>query len=601
MADKRIQDLTAATSIGLTDLFVLEQSGAAKNLTGQILVNDLATYLNGHGGISDITYAAPVSPSLNGTMTITMADTTQYTLSVTNGRGISSITWVDSGTPGDGETHTGTIAYNDGTSSTVTFKDGVKGDQGQQTYVWFKWAQDYPTADADMQNSVGPYIGIYSGTASSAPATYTSYTWYEYKGQTGATGASIQSIAKTSTSGLVDTYTVTLTNGNTSTFTVTNGKSISSVTMTSGTHAAGTTDIYTIAYNDGSSDTFSVYNGANGLGSVSTVSGIQADGNGDVPQVISGNGAPTTATVGQQNQLYYDVNNSVLYYCAGESGGTYIWQGTSVTVDASLSGSSTNPVQNKVITDKVGTAALNTTAQDLSGAVNEILTNIPAASTTTPSADTTGGAIGTGTKWARNDHQHPLNVPTSGVPADLGTAARGTASTYARSDHVHKMPTAADVGALASTTTYVSSVNGSSGAVTLSIPAASSATPADLGTAAAGSSSDYARADHVHAFPAWTRIGSSSSSGTTQTYPATANELLIVGKVTHNGATTCYSATYKVSGISDCDRLQIGGYYYGSSDFGYAAVNHDAANRTLAFRNIRYVSTTSGTFTFYYR
>lgn len=663
MADKRIQDLTAATSIGLTDLFVLEQSGAAKNLTGQILVNDLATYLNGHGGISDITYAAPVSPSLSGTMTITMADTTQYTLSVTNGRGISSITWVDSGTPGDGETHTGTIAYNDGTSSTVTFKDGVKGDQGQQTYVWFKWSQNYPTADADMQNSAAPYIGIYSGTASSAPATYTSYTWYEYKGATGATGASIQSIAKTSTSGLVDTYTVTLTDGNTSNFTVTNARSIVSITMTSGSHAAGTSDVYTITYNDGTADTFSVYNGANGLGSVSTVSGIQADGNGDVPQVISGNGAPTTATVGQQNQLYYDVNNSVLYYCAGESGGTYVWQGAGVTVDSALSGSSTNPVQNKVITAKVGTAALNTTATDLSGAVNEILTDIPAAANTAPAADTFGGSVGTGTKWARNDHRHELNVPTSGTPADLGTAALGSATTYAKSDHVHSNKildaaapadnsTAADCLVYAQSnpkkvfvwakyaatsytpggadgiwvytlyTTYTldqyytifEASNTGTGELyraksdgtwvkvaPVAVPAASSATPADLGTAAAGSSTDYARADHVHAFPVWTRIGSSSSSGTTQTYPATANELLIVGKVTHNGATTAYSATYKVSGISNCDRLQIGGYYYGSNDFGYAAVNHDAANRTLAFRNIRYVSTTSGTFTFYYR
>lgn len=42
-------------------------------------------------------------------------------------------------------------------------------------------------------------------------------------GGTGPAGVGIQSIAKTSTSGLVDTYTITLTDGNTSTFTVTNG------------------------------------------------------------------------------------------------------------------------------------------------------------------------------------------------------------------------------------------------------------------------------------------------------------------------------------------------------------------------------------------
>ena len=43
------------------------------------------------------------------------------------------------------------------------------------------------------------------------------------KGATGAQGVGISSIAKTGTSGLVDTYKITLTNGQTSTFTVTNG------------------------------------------------------------------------------------------------------------------------------------------------------------------------------------------------------------------------------------------------------------------------------------------------------------------------------------------------------------------------------------------
>ena len=40
----------------------------------------------------------------------------------------------------------------------------------------------------------------------------------------GQEGQSIKEIKKTSTSGLVDTYTITLTDGTTSTFTVTNGE-----------------------------------------------------------------------------------------------------------------------------------------------------------------------------------------------------------------------------------------------------------------------------------------------------------------------------------------------------------------------------------------
>ena len=450
MADKRIQDLTPATSVGSDDQFVLEQSGQAKSLTGQILIQDLAAALDGHGGISNVSYTPPEYPSLDGTLTITTADGTAYNVSLTNGRGITGITWSSSGTQGDGLLHTGTISYSDGTTSQVQIQDGYKGDRGFQTYVWFKWANVYPTQDSDMSNSAGPYIGVYSGLSSTAPTHYTDYVWYEYKGEKGDTGASIQSIALTSSAGLVDTYTITLTDGNTAQFTVTNAKSIVSVTMTSGSHAAGTTDIYTITFNDGDTAQFSVYNGANGLGSVSTVSGIQADGAGNVPQVISGNGAPTTATVGQVNQLYYDLTNSIIYYCLGESGGTYVWQGAGVTVDSALSGSSENPVQNKVITGRVGTGSLPNSNTNLTDAVHYVNGRIPTAASQTPLTDTTNGAVGTGTNFARNDHRHPLNVPTSGTPADLGTASQGTAATYSRSDHVHAMPSAADVGALTS-------------------------------------------------------------------------------------------------------------------------------------------------------
>lgn len=56
------------------------------------------------------------------------------------------------------------------------------------------------------------------------------------KGETGATGDGIKSITKTSTSGLVDTYTITFTSGKTpTTFTVTNGQNGSDATVTWGT------------------------------------------------------------------------------------------------------------------------------------------------------------------------------------------------------------------------------------------------------------------------------------------------------------------------------------------------------------------------------
>lgn len=382
MADRRISDLTAATSVEINDLFVLEQSGAAKKLTGQTLEAWLLELADGHGGVkSFVLYSTTGTNPVVKTYRMTFADNTYFDIPIS---------------------------------------DGVKGDTGAQTYVWIKYADQNPTADSQMRDAVGPWMGIYTGTASTAPTTRTSYAWYQIKGATGATGvsiesvslystsglvdtyrvvfdnntyttfqvtngSSIQSITKTNTQDLVDTYTVLLTNGNSTTFTVTNAKSIASITWISGTHAAGTNDTYRIAYNDGDTFDFSVYNGSNGLGSVSTVSGIQAV-DGDVPQVVFGNGAPTTATVGQEKQLYFDSNTGSMYICFGENSGTYVWMGATVTIDSALSTTSENAVQNKVITGKVGTASLNTTATNLSAAINEHESDISGLNTKVGSA-----------------------------------------------------------------------------------------------------------------------------------------------------------------------------------------------------------------------
>lgn len=77
----------------------------------------------------------------------------------------------------------------------------------------------------------------------------------------GQEGQSIKEITKTGTSGLVDTYTITLTDGTTSTFEVENGTGISSISKT-GTQSLE--DTYTINYTDGSTSTFTVTNGTNG-------------------------------------------------------------------------------------------------------------------------------------------------------------------------------------------------------------------------------------------------------------------------------------------------------------------------------------------------
>ena len=49
------------------------------------------------------------------------------------------------------------------------------------------------------------------------------------KGEQGKDGTNIKSVEKTATSGLVDTYTITLTDGSTTTFAVTNGETDTSI------------------------------------------------------------------------------------------------------------------------------------------------------------------------------------------------------------------------------------------------------------------------------------------------------------------------------------------------------------------------------------
>lgn len=73
-----------------------------------------------------------------------------------------------------------------------------------------------------------------------------------------ANGNGISGISKTSTSGIEDTYTISFTNGTTTTFKVTNGRSITNIAKTS---TSGLVDTYTITYNSGNPSTFTVTNG----------------------------------------------------------------------------------------------------------------------------------------------------------------------------------------------------------------------------------------------------------------------------------------------------------------------------------------------------
>lgn len=98
------------------------------------------------------------------------------------------------------------------------------------------------------------------------------------KGDDGEDGVGIASITKTGTSGLVDTYTITYTNGNTSTFTVTNGRNgtdgtdgtdgvgVVSIVQTTTSTESGGINVITCTLTDGTVTTFEIRNGQDGGG-----------------------------------------------------------------------------------------------------------------------------------------------------------------------------------------------------------------------------------------------------------------------------------------------------------------------------------------------
>lgn len=184
MADKSIGELVAATGVTQTDLFVLEQSGTAKKLTGQILENWLVSFADGHGGIQSI---AKLSTSgLSDTYRITMADTTTFDFVVTNGRSITGI----SKTSTSGLVDTYTIEYNDGTTDTFTVQNGEKGDKGDNAYIWIKYASANPTdaAVVSMGDVPDDWMGVYTGYDPEAPSDPSEYRWYRIRGDKGIQG-----------------------------------------------------------------------------------------------------------------------------------------------------------------------------------------------------------------------------------------------------------------------------------------------------------------------------------------------------------------------------------------------------------------------------
>ena len=367
------------------------------NVSGQVLVRDLATALDGHGGINNIEYEPPVSPSLDGTLTVTTADGTEFNFAVANGRGISNITWTTSGTPGDGMIHTGTIEYNDGTTSTVQFQDGIQGLQGVQTYVWIKWSQTMPSADTDMQNDPAAFIGIYSGTNSSAPSDYTAYSWYEYKGNRGEKGDYIEPA-------------------------VTYGNSTSAGLEPSTWYNSPTS----ISYSAGQ---FIWKRTQYVLHEAQTVQATVTEIIGYIGQNGSGSGSV--------NQITF---NGVVFQDDGTGN-------VEMTVDADNVGGIANP-ENKAN----GQVLTYDSAADEWVAATPSTGSITTVNNVGPTAGTTNVQLyATVIPMSSSDSTNvadAMPTPSNAAPTSLGTASPGTSADYSRADHRHPMPSASDVGAV---------------------------------------------------------------------------------------------------------------------------------------------------------
>lgn len=184
MADKPITDLVAASQITETDLFVLEQSGTAKKLTGRVLFNWLMSMVDGHGGIRNIEKTD--TEGLTDTYRITFSDGSTFSYNIANGRSIQEISLLGK----NGLVDDYAIRFNDGSDYQFSVTNGEKGDPGEKTYLWIKYASQMPTEEShSFGDEPDRYIGVYWGDLPTAPTEWHLYKWSKIQGDQGEPGS----------------------------------------------------------------------------------------------------------------------------------------------------------------------------------------------------------------------------------------------------------------------------------------------------------------------------------------------------------------------------------------------------------------------------
>ena len=208
------------------------------------------------------------------------------------GKGISSI--AKTGTSGLVDTYT--ITYSDGTTSTFTVTNGAAGQNGTNGTDGQDGADGKSAYELAVENG-------FEGTEAEWLASLVGAAGQNgTNGTNGTNGRGISSVAKTGTNGLVDTYTITFTDGTTSTFTVTNGAA-----GQNGTNGTNGTSAYAAAVAAGYSGTEAQFNAA-----LAGVSGKQ-----DKATVIT-QSAPTAITLADNTEYYLtNVTSLALTYPSG--------------------------------------------------------------------------------------------------------------------------------------------------------------------------------------------------------------------------------------------------------------------------------------------
>lgn len=232
MADKSIAQLNEAEKVYSDDLFVLNQSGSAKKLSGNTLKNWLLEIANSLGGISKIEKVS--TSGLKDTYRIYYAK--------------------------------------DGATTDFTVTNGEKGDKGDNSYIWIRYTGQEPTESShSFGTTPDNWMGIYAGNSATAPTDYKQYAWFKIKGEKGNTGDAA-SVTNRSV-----TYQV-----GTSGTTAPSGTWLQAVpTVPQGQFLWTKTDV---TFNTG--DTITWYSvsrmGLDGTGAVSTVCGVDPDSGGNV-------------------------------------------------------------------------------------------------------------------------------------------------------------------------------------------------------------------------------------------------------------------------------------------------------------------------------